>query len=64
MSKQELIDTIRQHNPSADAQFLTGFDESALDRYLGHLLHRLAPRGAASMWVRPGDSHAITTRHR
>lgn len=64
MSKQELIDTIRQHNPSADPAFLTAFDVAALDRYLDHLRHSLLPRGASSMWIRAAETHAITTGHR
>lgn len=62
MSKQELIETIRQHNPTAATEFLTGFDEQALDGYLRHLLHGRQPRGASSLWIRPAETPAIMTR--
>jgi hypothetical protein len=64
MSKQELIDSIRRHNPTAHAEFLTGFDEQALDRYLNHLLFQQRPRGSCTIWVRPAETTAVTTRQR
>ncbi len=42
MSKRQLIDDIRQLNPTAEPQFLAQFDEAELQQYLEHL------RGAAS----------------
>lgn len=64
MSKQELIDSIRTHNPTANAEFLVGFDETALDRYLNHLLFTQRPRATGSIWVRPAETTAVVTRDR
>lgn len=63
-TKQHLIDDIRRHNPTAQADFLIVFDEPALDRYLDHLRHRLQPRGGGSFWDRQPDTPAIVTRAR
>ncbi len=62
MSKQELIEAIRGHNPGAGLEFLGGFDESALGHYLHHLEYRHQPRGPQAQWVRPADTRAIVTR--
>ena len=62
MSKQELIRTIRQHNPTANADYLTGFDKPALLRYLRRLRHGRGPRGADSFWTRRPDTPAIVWR--
>ena len=64
MSKQQLIDSIREHNPSAGHEFLIRFDEVALNLYLNHLDHIRQPRGAASMWVRGSETAAVVTRQR
>jgi hypothetical protein len=37
MSKGQLIDVIRTHNPTADARFLSQFEERDLQQYLEHL---------------------------
>jgi len=37
MSKRQLIDDIRQLNPTAQPQFLAQFDEGELQQYLEHL---------------------------
>jgi hypothetical protein len=37
MSKRQLIDDIRQYNPTAQPQFLSQFDEAELQQYLDHL---------------------------
>jgi len=37
MNKRQLIDEIRHYNPTAQAEFLAQFDESALNQYLEHL---------------------------
>lgn len=62
MSKEKLIRTIRQHNPTASPDYLSGFDEAALDRYLDRLRHGRAPRGANSFWDRYPDTPAIVGR--
>ena len=37
MSKRQLIDDIRQLNPTAQPQFLAQFDEEELQEYLDHV---------------------------
>jgi hypothetical protein len=37
MSKRQLIDDIRQLNPTAQPQFLAQFDEEELQQYLDHV---------------------------
>ena|GEM_PF-627996 len=62
MSKQQLIEAIRRHNPTADASFLTDFDSDALTHYLHHLRHMARPRGVHSYWVRRAETAAVVTR--
>ncbi len=64
MGKQQIIDAIRIHNKSASEQFLADFNEPDLMKYLHHLRYENRPRGRYSVWVRPGDTAAIVTRHR
>lgn len=63
MSKQQVIDAIRVHNPSAPTEFLSVFDERKLQSYLQRLTRILGRRGRGSVWVREGDTPAIITRH-
>ena len=63
MSKQQLIEAIRNHNKSASVDFLYDFTETDLIKYLHHLRYINRPRGKYSVWVRPGDTAAIVTRH-
>jgi two-component SAPR family response regulator len=37
MNKRQLIEQIRQHNTTVAIEFLSQFDESALQQYLEHL---------------------------
>jgi hypothetical protein len=37
MEKRQLIDDIRQYNTTVTADFLSQFDEAALQQYLEHL---------------------------
>jgi hypothetical protein len=62
MTKQQLIDQIREHNRTAQPEFLVSFNEDALNSYLDHLKYKVAPRHVRSVWVRPGDTAAIVTR--
>ena len=62
MSKQQMIELIRQHNRTADAAFLTSFEERALQSYLRRLTTVVGQRGKQSVWVREGDTHAVGTR--
>lgn len=62
MSKNQLIEAIREQNRTATAEFLAVFDEDALSNYLNHLNYRHGPRGSHAVWVRPKDTAAIVTR--
>ncbi len=62
MSKQQMIEAIREHNRSADQEFLTRFDEAALSDYLQRLTRVCNHRGRHSRWVRNGASPAVVTR--
>jgi hypothetical protein len=62
MSKQQMIEAIRQHNRSAGSDFLLGFNERALDSYLRRLTTVQGVRGRQSVWVREGDTPAVVTR--
>lgn len=64
MSKQQLIEAIREHNRSASDDFLIGFDEAALSNYLNHLQYKIGPRSGAAAWVRTGETPAVVTRQR
>ncbi len=62
MSKQQLIDAIRNHNRSAQDSFLITFDQQVLETYLRRLQTVQGNRGKGSVWVRPADSPAVVTR--
>ncbi|MHB1157946.1 MAG: peptidoglycan binding domain-containing protein [Phycisphaerales bacterium] len=62
MSKQQLIEAIRQFNRSVTQEFLITFNEEALNQYLHHLKYRVEPRNPQNVWVRAGDTAAIVTR--
>jgi hypothetical protein len=52
MSKRQLIEDIRELNPTAQSTFLAQFDEAALQQYLEHLRAAQAKRVHISGWVR------------
>jgi hypothetical protein len=52
MSKRQLIDGIRELNPTAQATFLAQFDEQALKQYLEHLKAAQSKRVHINGWVR------------
>lgn len=62
MSKNQIIDAIRQRNRSADHDFLVGFNENALRTYLTRLTEVAGRRGRHTVWVRPADTAAVVTR--
>jgi hypothetical protein len=53
MQKRQLIEDIRQHNPTAQVQFLSQFDEAALQQYLDHLEAAKAKHARKMGWNRP-----------
>ena len=58
MSKQEIIEAIRQHNHTAPSEFLSGFADEELELYLRRLTQVLGHRGRGSHWVRESQTHA------
>jgi hypothetical protein len=62
MSKQQIIEQIRQMNRSAPENLLVQFDQDALENYLKRLSMAQAGRGRASRWVRNTSSPAVVTR--
>ena len=62
MSKQQVVEAIRQRNPSAEAEFLTSFSQQTLECYLKRLTDVCGHRGAGSIWVRTGDIPAVVMR--
>jgi hypothetical protein len=52
MTKRQLIDGIREHNPTATPLFLAQFDEQALGQYLEHLKSAQEKRVRIAGWVR------------
>ncbi len=54
MTKRQLIDEIRKHNPTAQPTFLAQFDEDALKQYLEHLEFALGKQDRKISWVRRG----------
>jgi len=62
MRKQQLIERIRQHNPTAPMAFLNDFDEDQLMRYLCHLRLTCRPRTGDTLWIRNGETPAIMSK--
>lgn len=59
LSKQQLIERIRDVNRSALREWLDAFNDSQLRRYLEHLQLTREPRSVASRWVRDGSIPAL-----
>ena len=64
LTREQVIDEIITHNPSAGAEFLDGFSEPRLRIYLTRLRSPRRGRGRDTRWLRPGDSPAIVARER
>ena len=62
MSKQQLIEAIHDRNRSANADFLSGFDEQTLSEYLNRLTRLIDHRGPGSVWERRSESPCVATR--
>ena len=60
LSKQQLMDGITEMNPTADLEWLDGFEEPALRLYLDHLQVTIEPRGTS--WLRTNETTAIVSR--
>jgi hypothetical protein len=55
MEKRQLIDEIRTFNPTAEAKFLSQFDEAALAQYLEHLADARNKVIRIAGWARPRE---------
>ena len=64
MSKHQIIDQIREHNPSAEPNFLNSFDEPDLRAYLDRLTRLNGRRGPNSIWVRQANDGPDATSRR
>jgi len=62
MIKYQMVETIREHNRTAPADFLMTFKEDQLKRYLRRLTDLSGHRGRSSVWVREGETPAIVAR--
>ena len=54
MNKRQLIDEIRKHNATAQPEFLSQFDDEALQQYLEHLQAAENKHARRIGWVRRG----------
>jgi hypothetical protein len=61
MSKGQLIDVIRTHNPTADARFLGQFDERDLAQYLEHLRAAQEKRVHIYGWAKKRDGMRLAS---
>ena len=52
MTKRQMIDDIRKHNPTAQTQFLAQFDAQALQQYLEHLQSAELKHVRIAGWVK------------
>jgi hypothetical protein len=62
LPRSGLLEGIMALNPAATAGFLGQFTDAELSLYLRHLCVAAAPRGPESVWVRPGETRAVTMR--
>lgn len=62
LTREQVVNRIIHINPTATAHFLARFTDDSLGQYLAHLMAASGPRGAHSVWLRPGDSPAILAR--
>ncbi|WP_145080865.1 hypothetical protein [Poriferisphaera corsica] len=62
MSKEQMIQAIRNRNRTAKPEYLGHFDEQDLQQYLARLTSIHGRRGRESRWVRNTTSPAVITR--
>ena len=60
LRRWQIVERIMELNSTAAEEYLAGFSDDSLGRYLAHLESMDSPRG--TRWVRPGDSPAIMVR--
>lgn len=56
MDKRQLIEAIRQFNPSATVAFLEQFDAPALEQYRARLADTQSRAPQISSWVKPSKA--------
>jgi hypothetical protein len=52
MNKRQLIDDIRKYNTTVAPEFLSQFDDDALQQYLDHLEDARKKHARVTTWVR------------
>ncbi|QQE10105.1 hypothetical protein JD969_11320 [Planctomycetota bacterium] len=62
MSKEQMIQAIRNRNRTAKPEYLGDFTESDLQQYLMRLTSVHGRRGRNSRWIRNTTSPAVITR--
>lgn len=62
LTKDRLVELIRETNPSPSREWLMQFRTDQLRTYLDHLDMTHEPRGRHSRWARPGDTPAVVWR--
>ncbi len=60
IGKPQIIEAIREINPTAKRPWLEKFTEGDLDLYLDHLQLTQEPRGTRSTWIRAHATPATT----
>ncbi|MEM0915129.1 MAG: hypothetical protein AAGK09_11035 [Planctomycetota bacterium] len=64
MTKQQMIDAIRERNRTASVEYLTSFDEDDLKTYLTRLTDLIGRRGRSSVWTRDTTEPCFVHRAR
>ncbi len=62
LTRQQLVDSILELNPTATSGFLMGFTDDSLQRYLEHLSLGHGPRGKGTSWLRETGRPGIVGR--
>ncbi len=64
IGKPQIIEAIREINPTAKRPWLEKFTVGDLDRYLDQLQLTLEPRGSRNTWIRARVTPATTVSRR
>ncbi|MEM9251409.1 MAG: hypothetical protein AAGB29_03575 [Planctomycetota bacterium] len=64
MTKQQMIDAIRERNRTASVEYLTSFEEDELKTYLARLTDLIGRRGRSSVWTRDTTEPCFVHRAR
>lgn len=59
LSRGEVVERIRELNPTAGEEYLAMFRLDHLRKYLDHLVETQRPRGRHRGWLRPGDAPSV-----